>query len=83
MHVNTHILPKPPEHLLDLCTLVTFYDTATPPWRMKKWCRANDLSLVYFEFLDMADLDSSLYDAVYNFYFIDAHDATLFRLMFE
>jgi hypothetical protein len=83
MHANTYILPEPPQDLLDQCTLVKFYDTTTPPWRMKKWCRENELSLMWFEFLDMSDLDSSLYDVVYKFYFIDAEDATIFRLKFE
>ena len=82
MHVNTHMLPRPPDHLLDLCTLVKFYDIDTPPWRMKKWCRENDLSLMWFEFLDLADLSSSQHDSAYLFYFIDEPDATLFRLKF-
>lgn len=86
MHVtpdNYLDLFKPPQHLLDLCTLVKFYDIDVPPWRMKKWCRENDLSLMWFEFYDLADLDSSIYDAGYEFYFINKHDATLFRLKFQ
>ena len=83
MHVNNYILPRPPQHLLDLCTEVVFYDTATPPWRMKKWCRENNLSLVYFEFLDLADLSSSIHDSAYIFYFIDSPDATMFTLKFK
>lgn len=86
MHVtpeNYLDLFKPPQDILDQCTLVQFYDIETPPWKMKKWCRANDLSLVWFEFLDMADLDSSMHDSLYEFYFIHPHDATLFRLKFQ
>ena len=84
MHINTHDAPlKPPQHLLDFCAEIVIYDTATPPWRMKKWCRENALSLVWFEFLDLADLASSQHDAAYIFYFIDAADATAFALKFR
>lgn len=83
MHVNTYEPVKPPQHLLDLCTEIVFYDIDTPPWRMKKWCRENKLSLVWFEFLDLADLSSSIHDSAYIFYFIDAEDATIFTLKFK
>ena len=85
MHVNPENyldMFKPPDDVLKQCTLVRFYDITTPPWRMKKWCRSNDLSLVWFEFLDMADLDSSQYDTLYKFYFIDPRDATVFSLKY-
>lgn len=86
MHVtpeNYMDLFKPPQHILDQCVEVVFYDIDTPPWRMKKWCRANNLSLIWFEFLDLADLSSSIHDSAYLFYFIDEHDATMFRLKFQ
>ena len=82
MHVNNFTLPRPPQNLLDQCTEVLIGDPAFIMWKMKKWCRDQDLSLVWSELIDVADV-SSQFDEVAAFYFIDAEDATLFSLKFK
>ena len=82
MHVNNFTLLRPPQNLLDQCTEVLISDPAFIMWKMKKWCRDRDLSLVWSELIDVADV-SSQFDEVVAFYFIDAKDATLFSLKFK
>jgi hypothetical protein len=51
-------------------------------WKMKRWCRENDLSLVWTELRDTTDV-SSQFDECAAFYFIDPADATAFTLKFK
>ena len=85
MHVNPENyldMFKPPQHLLDQCTEVSIGDPAFIMWKMKKWCRENDLSLVWSEQLETADV-SAEFDHVVSFYFIYPADATAFTLKFK
>ena len=82
MHVNNYILPRPPQNLLDQCQEVLIGDPAFIMWKMKHWCRDQDLSLVWSELIDVADV-SSQFDEVAAFYFVDAKDATMFSLKFK
>ena len=51
-------------------------------WRMKKWCRENDLSLLWSEMLDTSDA-SYVHDYIAAFWFIEERDATMFTLKFK
>jgi len=50
-------------------------------WQMKRWCNANELSLVWSEIVDVSD-HRYVYDEMAAFYFTEAADATLFSLKF-
>ncbi len=82
MYVNYYELPKPTEQVLDRCHLVTINDPAFRMWAMKKFCFEQKLSLIWSELVDTSDV-SAIFDEAAAFYFIDAKDATLFRLKFK
>ena len=82
MHVNNFSLPRPPEQALDQCHAVYINDHAFRMWAMKKFCREQNLSLVWSELVDTADV-SAFFDEAAAFYFIDPADATLFTLKFK
>jgi hypothetical protein len=82
MHVNNYTLPRPPEEALAQCQEVIVNDPAFRMWAMKKFCREQNLSLIWSELVDPSDV-SLLFDEAAAFYFIDAKDATLFRLKFK
>lgn len=82
MHVNNYTLQRPPEEILDQCHLVTIGDPAFVLWKMKKWCREQNLSLIWAELIDTSDIDYN-YDHIAGFYFIKSKDATLFSLKFK
>lgn len=81
MYVNNVDL-TPPQAVLDRCHKVLIGDPAFVMWRMKKWCREQELSLLWTELVDTSDADYN-YDHVAAFYFIDAADATAFTLKFK
>jgi hypothetical protein len=82
MHVNNYNIPVPPKEVLDQCHQVLIGDPAFRMWQMKRWCREQDLSLVYSETVETADV-SAMFDEVAAFYFIHARDATMFSLKFK
>ena len=82
MYVNNYTLPTPPQELLDQCHQVLIADPKTVMWKMKQWCREQDLSLLWSELLDTSDA-SYQHDYIAAFWFIDAEDATAFTLKFK
>ena len=82
MHVNNWTLPRPAESVLDRCHEVIVNDPAFRMWAMKKFCRENNLSLVWSELVDTADV-SAFFDEAAAFYFVDPKDATFFRLKYK
>jgi len=82
MHVNNYTLPRPEESVLDRCHAVYINDPAFRMWAMKKFCRENNLSLMWSELVETSDV-SAYFDEAAAFYFIDPADATLFRLKFK
>ena len=82
MYINNYTIPPPPQDLLDKCHQVVIGDPAFVYWKMKKWCREQDLSLVHSELIETADV-SAMFDKMAAFYFIDARDATMFSLKFK
>lgn len=82
MYVNNWTLPRPTEEVLDRCHLVVVNDPAFRMWAMKKFCREQNLSLVWSELVDTTDV-SAVFDEAAAFYFIDPADATLFRLKYK
>jgi hypothetical protein len=82
MHVNNYTIPQPPKNLLDQCHQVLISDPAFKMWQMKRWCQEQDLSLVYSEIVETADV-SGEFDQVAAFYFIAGKDATAFTLKFK
>ena len=82
MHVNNFSLPRPPDNVLDQCHQVLIGDPAFRMWQMKRYCRDNNLSLVWSELVETSDV-SVYFDEVSAFYFIDPADATLFTLKFK
>jgi hypothetical protein len=80
MHINNTDL-TPPQSALDQCHQVIITDPAFIMWKMKRWCRENNLSLMWSELVDTSDV-SALFDEAAAFYFIDPADATMFRLKF-
>jgi hypothetical protein len=82
MHVNNYTLPRPAESVLDQCHEVVVNDPAFRMWAMKRFCRENNLSLVWSELVDTTDV-SAYFDEAAAFYFIDPADATLFRLKYK
>jgi hypothetical protein len=51
-------------------------------WQMKRYCREQNLSLVWSELVETSDV-SAFFDEACAFYFIDPADATLFTLKFK
>ena len=82
MHINNWTLPRPPDAVLERCHQVLIGDPAFRMWQMKRYCRDNNLSLVWSELVETTDV-SVYFDEVSAFYFIDPADATLFRLRFK
>ena len=82
MYVNNWVLPRPSDNALAQCIEVLIGDPAFRMWTMKKYCRENNLSLVWSELVETADV-SYEFDEVAAFYFIDAKDATAFTLKFK
>ena len=82
MHTNNWTLPRPPDSVLDRCHQVLIGDPTFRMWQMKRYCREQNLSLVWSELVDTTDV-SVYFDEVSAFYFIDPADATLFRLKFK
>jgi len=82
MYVNNYTLPKPDQQALDQCHAVYVNDPAFRMWAMKKWCREQNLSLIWSELVDTTDV-SAYFDEACAFYFIDAKDATMFSLKFK
>jgi hypothetical protein len=81
MYVNKADL-TPPQQALDQCHAVYINDPAFRMWAMKKYCRENNLSLMWSELVDTTDV-SAYFDEACAFYFIDPADATLFSLKFK
>jgi hypothetical protein len=82
MHVNNYELPRPAESVLDQCHAVYVNDPAFRMWAMRKFCREQNLSLVWSELVDTTDV-SALFDEAAAFYFIDPKDATFFTLKYK
>ena len=83
MYVHTNLeLLRPTEEQLGLCHRVIIAEPAFLMWQMKRFCREHELSLVWSELVDNQDV-SPEYDRVAAFYFIQAQDATLFRLRYS
>jgi len=82
MYVNNFSLPRPPKEVLARCQEVIVNDPAFRMWKMKQFCRENNLSLVWSELVDTTDV-SAFFDEAAAFYFIDPADATFFRLRFK
>jgi hypothetical protein len=82
MYVNNYTLQRPAEQTLNQCHLVVVNDPAFRMWAMKKFCRENNLSLVWSELVETSDV-SAYFDEAAAFYFIDPADATLFRLKYK
>lgn len=83
MYVNNYSIPVPPKEILDKCHQVLITDPAFRLWQMKRWCREQDLSLVYSELVGTEDVSGCPYDEIAAFYFIDEKDATAFTLKFK
>ena len=81
MYVNNYN-PTPPKEILDQCHQVLIGDPAFLMWQMKRWCREQNLSLLWTELIETADV-SAMFDEVAAFYFIEAKDATMFSLKFK
>ena len=82
MHVNNYELERPPEKILDQCHQVFITEPAFRMWQMRRWCREQNLSLLWTELIETADV-SAMFDEVAAFYFVDAKDATMFSLKFK
>ena len=82
MFVNSYEIPRPSDAVLDRCHQVLIGDPAFKYWRMKTWCHEQELSLVWAEIAETADV-STEFDHVVAFYFTEARDATMFGLKFR
>jgi hypothetical protein len=82
MHTNNYTLPRPPDAMLDQCHQVVIGDPAVRMWQMKRYCRDNNLSLIWSELVETSDV-SAFFDEVSAFWFSDAKDAVLFTLKFK
>lgn len=82
MYVNNYKLPRPPDSVLDRCHQVLIGDPAFHVKRMRSWCYDNNLSLVWWELVETADVGTE-YDEVAAFYFADGKDATVFSLRYK
>lgn len=83
MYINNFTLPRPPKEALDKCHCVFISDPAFVMWKMKRWCREQNLSLVWSELVDVSDVSGSAFDEVAGFWFIDPKDATMFSLKYK
>jgi len=82
MHINNYTLPRPADSILNQCHQVLIGDPAFHIKKMRQWCYDQNLSLVYWELVETADV-SAYFDVVAAFYFIDPRDATLFSLKYK
>lgn len=82
MNANNWNLPEPPKKVLDKLHQVLIGNPAFKMWRMKRWCREQNLSLVYSEIVETADVGAE-FDHVAAFYFDKARDATMFSLRYK
>jgi hypothetical protein len=82
MYVNNYTLPRPAQEALDKCFCVYIGDPAFHIKKMRQWCYDQNLSLVYWELQEVADV-SPMFDDVAAFYFIDPRDATMFSLKYK
>ena len=82
MHVNHYELPRPAEEALAQCHAVYINDPAFRMWAMKKYCRENNLSLIWSELVETTDV-SAYFDEAAAFYFVEPKDATFFSLKFK
>ena len=85
MHVNPENyldMFRPTDDVLKQCHQVLIGDPAFHIKKMRNWCYDQNLSLVYWELQEVADI-SPMFDDVAAFYFIDAKDATMFSLKFK
>jgi hypothetical protein len=73
---------KPPPEVLKQCHEVLLGDPKELMWKMKKFCRDSDLSLIWSELTDVTD-HSYTYDMIVAFYFIDEQDAIMFSLKYK
>ena len=73
---------RPTEAVLEQCHPVLIGDPAFRMWQMKRFCREQNLSLVWSELVETSDV-SAFFDEACAFYFIDPADATLFTLKFK
>jgi hypothetical protein len=83
MYINNYTPPIPPQQVLDKCHQVLITDPVVKMWEMKRWCRTQELSLIWSESVGTEDVSGSPYDEIAAFYFIDAQDATMFSLKFK
>jgi hypothetical protein len=81
MYINKSDLTPPPA-VLDQCHRVLIGDPAFVMWKMKRWCKEQNLSLLWTELVETSDV-SAMFDEVAAFYFTEARDATLFSLKFK
>ena len=81
MYINKSDLTPPPA-VLDRCHRVLIGDPAFVMWKMKRWCKEQNLSLLWTELVETSDV-SAMFDEVAAFYFTEARDATLFSLKFK
>jgi len=82
MHINNYTLPRPADSILNQCHQVLIGDPAFHIKKMRNWCYDNELSLVYWELVETADV-SAYFDEVAAFYFANGRDATLFSLKYK
>jgi len=82
MYVNNFSLPKPTPEVLDQCHCVYIGDPAFHVKKMRDWCYEQNLSLVYWELMEVADV-SPILDNVAAFWFASGRDATMFSLKYK
>jgi hypothetical protein len=78
---------KPPDDVLKKCHQVLITDNdakaaGEPFWKIKKWCRANCKSFVWFDITDVSDA-SYHWDEIAAYYFYDSRDAIMFTLKYK
>jgi hypothetical protein len=78
---------KPPDDVLKKCHQVLITDNdakaaGEPFWKIKKWCRANCKSFVWFDITDVSDASYN-WDEIAAYYFYDSRDAVMFTLKYK
>ncbi len=78
---------KPPDDVLRQCHQVLITDNdakavGEPFWKIKKWCRDNCKSFVWFDVTDVSD-SSYHWDEIGAYYFYDSRDAVMFTLKYK
>ena len=78
---------KPPDDVLRKChrvliTDIDSKDAGEPFWKIKKWCRANCKSFIWFDITDVSDA-SYQWDEIASYYFYDSRDAVMFTLKYK